>query len=159
VFDFVELSLPKTLPRTLPKAIVTLAIALVSCRGKVVGTATLTGPGSADVDFQSTGKPLVLWADTDGEWTGMSQSKFPAHYEIDVVSSGSPVGHIACDTKDSSEAVCSGTVTINQSHRGHCELKMKCDLPAIPAGPASLHVTATSGASKIKNMSLNVREK
>jgi hypothetical protein len=136
-------------------------VALAGCRGKIVGTAALSGPGTADATFTSTGKPIVLWADTDGEWQGGSHSHFAAHYEIDVSAGANKLGHVACDTKDSSTSVCGTEVTVNNEHRGDCELALACTLPAIPAGPAALHVVATTGAGtkNVKKMSINVREK
>lgn len=139
----------------------TCGLLVIACRGKVVGTAELHGPGTADVHFTSTGAPLVLWADTDGKWHGGSSSHFAAHYEIDVLGGSTKVGHIACDTKDSTESVCGTKVSNGDTHTGDCELKLTCELPAIPAGPATLHVTATTGAgtSDVKKMSVNVRDK
>ena len=130
-------------------------LCVTACRGKVVATAELHGPGTADAHFQSTGAPLVLWADTDGKWHGGSSSHFAAHYEIDVLSGNSKVGHISCDTKDSSESVCGVKVSEGNEHHGDCELKLACELPSIPAGAATLHVTGTTGAgtSDVKKMS------
>ncbi|HEY1694498.1 MAG TPA: hypothetical protein VGG39_20150 [Polyangiaceae bacterium] len=138
-----------------------LVLVLTGCRGKVLGTAELHGPGTADAHFTSTGAPVVLWADTDGKWHGGQHSHFAVHYEIDVLSGGKNVGHVACDTKDSSESVCGVEVSDGNEHHGDCELKLACQLPAIPAGPADLHVTATIGAgtSDVKKMSVNVRDK
>ncbi len=132
----------------------------VGCRGKMVATAVLSGPGTADVQFESTGKPLVLWADTEGSWIGDKRSRFPALYEIDVLSNGAKIGHVTCDTSTSTMRVCGTRVSVNNSRQGDCELKLTCRLPPIPAGSASLHVTGSSGpgASNIKNMSINVRE-
>jgi len=137
------------------------ALGATACRGKVVATAELHGPGSADASFQSTGAPLVLWADTDGKWHGGSNSHFAAHYEIDVLSGGAKTGHVSCDTKDSSEAVCGMKMSEGDTHSGDCELKLACTLPTLPAGPAVLHVTGTTGAgtSEVKRMSINVRDK
>jgi hypothetical protein len=138
------------------------ALLLPGCRGKILGTATLTGPGTAEAHFESTGAPVALWADTDGRWTGMSHSRFAAHYEIDVLggSGKGKVGHVACDTKDSSQQTCGVSVTEGNTHRGDCEIRLNCTLPTIPAGPATLRVTGTVGAgtSDVKNMSINVRE-
>lgn len=138
-----------------------LALSVVACRGKIAGTAELHGPGTADATFTSTGKPLVLWADTNGEWHGGSNSHFAANYEIDVLSSGNKIAHITCNTRDVHESVCGSKVSVNNTHHGDCELKLDCDLPAIPAGPASLHVVASLGAgtADVKNMSINVRAK
>jgi hypothetical protein len=135
---------------------------VTGCRGKVVATAELHGPGAADAHFTATGAPLVLWADTDGQWHGGAHSRFAAHYEIDVLTgTGSKIGHIACDTKDASESVCGVEVSDGDTHHGDCEIKLPCELPVIPAGAASLHVTASVGAgtSAVKKMSINVRDK
>ncbi|HEY3822493.1 MAG TPA: hypothetical protein VGL81_35255 [Polyangiaceae bacterium] len=134
---------------------------VTACRGKVVATAELHGPGTADARFTSTGAPLALWADTDGKWRGGAHSHFAAHYEIDVLSGTTKVGHVSCDTKDSSESVCGVEVHSGETNSGDCELKLACELPSIPAGPASIHVTASTGAgtSDVKKMSVNVRAK
>ena len=141
--------------------LVASVVGLVGCRGKAIASAQLAGTGSADVNFTSTGKALVLWADTDGEWHGGSESKFAAHYEIDVMAAGNKIGHISCDTKDSHEQVCGTSVSNGDSHHGDCELKLACDVPSIPAGPASMHVVGTIGAGtqNVKKMNINIREK
>jgi hypothetical protein len=137
------------------------AVALVGCRGNVLGTAELHGPGTAEAHFQSTGAPVTLWADTDGKWQGSKRSHFAAHYEIDVTANGGAAGRVSCDTKDSSESVCGTKVSSGNSNSGDCEVKLTCQLPALPAGPVTLKVTATVGAgtTDVKRMSLNVREK
>ena len=144
--------------------LVVVSVCLVfvaGCRGKAVGTAALRGNGTATAQFQSSGKQLVLWADTDGEWQGASKSHFPAHYEIDVLAKGVRVAHVSCDSASASTSVCGSTVTINSKHRGDCELKLNCQLPIIPAGPAAIQVTGTvgPGVTNVTNMSINVREK
>ena len=86
----------------------------------------------------------------------------PPTTRFDVLTgTGSKVGHIACDTKDSSESVCGVEVSDGDTHHGDCELKLPCELPSIPAGPASLHVVASvgPGTSEVKKMSVNVRDK
>jgi hypothetical protein len=142
-------------------AVVASAVVVTGCRGKIMGTAELHGPGAADVTFESTGAPVVLWADTDGKWHGGGNSRFAAHYEIDVLAGTSKVGHVSCDTKDASESVCGVKMSEGESHSGDCEIKLPCQVPTIPAGPASLHVVATTGAgtSDVKKMSINVRDK
>jgi hypothetical protein len=132
-----------------------------ACRGKVLGTAELSGPGAADAHFTSTGAPVVLWADTDGKWHGGRNSRFAAHYEIDVLSGTTKSGHVSCDTKDANETVCGTKTTMGDVSSGDCEIKLGCQLPSIPAGPATLHVVATlgPGTSDVKKMSLNVRDK
>ncbi|MGD0523583.1 MAG: hypothetical protein ABSE49_00495 [Polyangiaceae bacterium] len=141
--------------------VTTCGLLVTACRGKVVATAELHGPGTADARFTATGAPLVLWADTDGKWHGGSNSRFAAHYEIDVLGGSTKVGHISCDTKDSSESVCGTKVSEGDTHTGDCELKLTCELPSIPAGPATLHVTGSTGpgTSDVKKMSVNVRDK
>jgi hypothetical protein len=143
-----------------PFIAVACALLAVGCRGKLMGTAELHGPGTADAHFQSTGAPVVLWADTEGKWTGGPHSHFAARYEIDVFSGSSKIGHVSCATKGGGVSICSTEVSVGRSHRGDCELKLDCQLPAIPAGPATLHVTGTVGAgtSDVKRMSLDVRE-
>ena len=135
-------------------------LAATGCRGKMIATAELHGAGTADAHFKSTGGPLVLWADTDGKWRGGRRSHLPAHYEIDVRASGKHVGHVSCDTQNASTSVCGSTVAINDLHSGDCEVKLTCALPTIPAGDATLHVTATLGANamEVRKMSINVRD-
>jgi len=113
--------------------VVTCAVALAGCRGNLPGTADLRGRGTAEAHFQSTGAPVFLWADTDGKWTGGSQSHFAARYEIDVVAGGAPSGHVSWDTKDTTESVCGTKVSAGNSHSGDCELKLHCQLPALAA--------------------------
>ena len=123
----------------------------------------LNGAGTADAHFQATGAPVVLWADTDGKWRGPNSrySHFPVHYEIDVLSKGSKVAHVSCDTQDTKEAVCGVRTSDGDTHSGDCELKLACALPAIPAGDCVLQVTGTPGkeALEVKKMSINVRDK
>jgi hypothetical protein len=154
--------IPYRVMRPSSALLVTSGILLMTgCRGKVVATAELHGPGSADATFTSTGAPLVLWADTDGKWHGGSNSRFAVHYEIDVLGGTTKIGHISCDTKDTTESVCGVKVSEGDTNHGDCELKLACELPSIPAGPATLHVTGTLGAgtSDVKKMSVNVRDK
>jgi len=151
-----------------------LVVALVfaaGCRGKVVGTAELRGSGSANVEFQSSGEPLVLWADTDGDWRDnlacnprvkqTQQAYFPVHYEIDVHAKGAKIGHVACDTVSADAASCRATSCTNESYSANCELRLTCRLPPIPAGPASLSVVGSVGAAvaSVRRMSINVRQK
>ena len=142
--------------RSAPVAAI-LVFALAGCRGKLVGTAALSGPGTADVSFTSTGKPLALWADTEGSWRGSAHSRLPVHYEIDVRSGKKALGHVRCDTNDGGTVICGSESNIFGEHSGDCEIELACELPAIPAGPASLHVVATTTATKVKKISLNVR--
>lgn len=132
---------------------------IAGCRGKAVATAELHGAGTADATFTSDGKPLVFWADTDGKWTGGEHSHLAVHYEIDILSKGAKIGHVACDTANSSVSVCGMETTVNSSHSGDCELKLPCEVPSIPAGEASVHVTATLGknVTDVKKISLKVR--
>jgi hypothetical protein len=138
-----------------------LALGLVGCRGNVLGTAELHGPGTAEAHFQSTGAPVFFWADTEGRWAGTKRSHFAAHYEIDITGGGHAIGHVSCDTKDSSESVCGTRVSDGATNHGDCEVKLTCAVPPVPAGPATLEVVATVGAgtSDVKKMSLNVRDK
>lgn len=137
------------------------ALSLVACRGKAIGTANLAGTQSADVSFTADGKPLVLWADTDGEWHGGGNSRFAAHYDIDVMSGTNKLGHISCDTADAHEEVCGTKISNGNDHHGDCEIKLECVVPTIPAGPASMHVVGTIGAgtSNVKKMNINIRDK
>jgi len=135
---------------------------VAGCRGKVVGVATLHGAGSADVHISPGAKPFALWADTDGKWVGPGgrNSRFPARYEIDVLSKGAKIGHMSCDTHDSNETICGTETSIGDTHHADCELRLNCTLPKLPAGDVVLHVTGTPGrgATDIANMSLNIRE-
>jgi hypothetical protein len=68
------------LPVVVVVVVVAAAAALaIGCRGKIMGTASLAGPGIGDASFTSTGAPGVLWADTDGKWRGGKRSHFAAH--------------------------------------------------------------------------------
>jgi len=140
-----------------------LALLAAGCRGKLYGTAPLSGPGTAEVTFTSTGAPVYLWADTDGSWEGAASrhSYFPVHYEVEVLSQGKPIGHVSCSTEGASEQVCGSRTSVNGSHKGDCEIKLPCALPSIPAGPATLRVTGAPGkeATDVRKMSVNVRDK
>lgn len=152
---------PLMRPRLVSVAFLLGLAGLAACRGKVAGTAHLAGPGAADASFTSTGQPLVLWADTDGEWIGNDDSHFSARYEIDVLANGKKLTHLACDTRASKVSVCGTKMTVGMHQREDCELKLACELPPIPAGPASIHVVGALGPETVgvKNMSINVREK
>jgi hypothetical protein len=142
-------------------ATLALALALVGCRGKEIATAQLHGPGSAEITFPSTGAPLTLWADTVGKWHGGGNSRFAAHYEIDVMAGANKLGHVTCDTKDARKSVCGVKTSNGDEHSGDCEIGLDCQLPPLPAGPVTLKVTGSLGAgtSDVTNMSINVRAK
>jgi hypothetical protein len=149
----------RTTVRTIYVSVLATCALLVGCRGKALATAVLTAPGTADVSFQSTGAPVVLWADTDGKWHGGAHSHFAAHYEVDIMSGANKLGHITCDTKDSTESVCGTHARTGDDNSGDCEVKLACAVPTIPAGLASIHVAGTLGVatSDVKKMSVNVR--
>jgi len=132
-----------------------------SCRGPILATAELHGAGHAEVKFTSTGRPVVLWADTAGEWYGAGRySRLPVHYEIDIDASGKEVGHITCDTATSQTKVCGNRLAVGRDKRADCEYKLTCKLPPLPAGEIVLKVTGTPGKTvkQVTKMSLNVRE-
>jgi len=142
--------------------LVACILVTAACRGRIVATAELHGEGTAEAHFQSTGAPLVLWADTDGTWRGSNKkSRFPANYEIDVLSGGLSVGHVSCDTKDFPTAICGTHISNGDLQSGDCELKLTCTLPAIPSGDTILRVKGVPGkyAMEVKKMSINVRNK
>ena len=114
--------------------LVACILVTAACRGRIVATAELHGEGTAEAHFQSTGAPLVLWADTDGTWRG---------------------------SKDFPTAICGTHISNGDLQSGDCELKLTCTLPAIPSGDTILRVKGVPGkyAMEVKKMSINVRNK
>lgn len=133
---------------------------LAACRGKLLATAHLDGPGSAEARFTSTGKKLVFWADTEGRWTGGKSSRMEIVYDVDVLVDGALVAHVTCDSADVSTSVCGTHTNFMGDHEADCELKLKCAIPKVPPGEALLRVRGRKGANvlEVRNMSLNVRE-
>jgi hypothetical protein len=143
--------------------IASATLALPGCRGKLLATARLTGPGTAEVHFRGGGKTHRLWSDYDGTWTGPKHSRLPIKYDIDVIQNAKSLGKISCDTEASSgTAVCGSETTINNQHTGNCEVSLACALPALGPSEVTLKVTARIGdpsrVSRVSNMSLNVRD-
>ena len=152
-------------PRSL--SLVVLCVAAAACRGKLVATAHLSGPGTAEVRFEP--KPgLRLWADYDGAWTSggsvdQKHARMPLKYDVDVVQGGKSIGKIACDTaSDGGAKVCGAETTVNGDHDGNCEVSLACSLPTLGAGEVTLRVTGSiadpARVKRVSNMSLNVRE-
>ncbi len=132
---------------------------LSACRGKPLATAELgSAGGSAQVHFASNGKPIALWSDSDGKWTG--HQNLPVHYLVDFVVGGSIVGRAECRSEAASTRVCRSTVTVNGNHSGNCEVKLSCTTPTLPAGDVVVQVTAKPGpeVSELKHLALVVRE-
>jgi hypothetical protein len=151
-----------------PALLASLALAcagLFGCRGKLLATASLSGPGTAEARF-TPGKNMRLWADYDGEWTGgggSKHSKPPLKYDIDVLQGGKSLGRITCTTpSNGGTKVCSGETSIGNDHTGNCEVSLDCNLPALGSGEVTLKVTGSfsdpARIKKVTKMSLNVRE-
>jgi hypothetical protein len=142
--------------------LVLAASALVSCRGDVVTTATLTAPGTAVARF-TYAKPVVLWAHAAGVWGGSGESILHAVYEIDVEQGGVVVGHVSCSTLKSTTSVCERQEHVASGIRRDCEVKLTCELPPLSPGAAVLRVTASVGnpahVTGIENLSLIVRSR
>jgi hypothetical protein len=138
-----------------------LAMSTMGCRGKLVGTAELLGPGTTEASFEASGKQLTLWADTDGKWRGGENSKMDVSYEIDVVRGGANLAHLSCSTASSGTQVCGTSTTINSAHDADCEIALACKLPDLAAGTFQLKVTGRTGpnVTLVRKMSLNVRSK
>ncbi|MCC6526313.1 MAG: hypothetical protein IT373_26945 [Polyangiaceae bacterium] len=135
------------------------ALGLVACRGDIVVTAELHGPGTVEVRLPVTSQRLALWADTDGKWHGSKH--LLVRYEIDVLQEGKTIGHVSCSTNDVSVSVCGTTSNIGGAHSGDCEMKMNCQLPGLAeSGEVVLRVTAQpgDGVDAIDKISLNVRK-
>jgi hypothetical protein len=133
-------------------------LVLGGCRGKILATAELPGPGKlVTVTLRSPGK-VALWADTDGKWH--DGDKMPVHFTIEVVSGGKSIGHVECNSQDAATSVCGTEVTVNDEHSANCELKMPCKLPPLPPGDVLLHVRADPGPNveSVKRIALNVRQ-
>ncbi len=148
--------------RSLP-ILVVLCGALVGCRGKLLATAYLAGPGTAEAHF-TAGAPVELWSDSVGTWLGPEWAKLPLHYDIDVTQSGKLVGRASCDTDtEDGTSVCGVESNAGGRHHGDCEVHMICDLPKLAPGDVTLKVTGRiADPSRVKSltlMSLNVREK
>ena len=136
-------------------------VSLVACRGKLLASAQLTGPGTAEGRFRSTGRKIALWADTDGKWTGPKSSRMDVRYDVDIVQNGTKIGSFVCGTQENgSSTVCGTHSDIMGKHDGDCEVSLDCALPEIPAGETVMRVRATTGPNVklVRKMSLNVRE-
>jgi hypothetical protein len=149
--------------RVLPVGSLLLVTSLLTgCRGKLIATAQLTQPGTAETKVAVSGKKrLALWADTDGKWNGSKDSRFDASYEIDVLQGGATVAHVSCSTMDhDGTTVCGTHTTINANHDADCEIALGCKLPPLVAGEAQLKVTGRVGPTvkQVRKMSINVRE-
>jgi hypothetical protein len=137
---------------------------LAGCRGDLLATAKLTGPGTAEARF-TAGKAVEFWASFDGKWEGRSLSKYskpPLAYQIEAVQEGNVVASFKCDTLSSSSTrVCGGFTKWGSDFSGDCEFKMECQMPEVRAGEVLLRVTARlpdpSKIKELKDMSLNVR--
>ncbi len=137
-----------------------LALGGAGCRGKLVASAALTGPGTAEASFVASGKPLRLWADTDGEWKGGKSAKLNVTYDVVVLRSGQELTRITCTTEDVRSTVCGVHKHVDGVHDADCELQLGCALPSLTPGDVQLRVTATTGpnVTLARKLSLNVRE-
>ncbi len=143
--------------------VATASLGLFGCRGKLLASAHLSAPGTAEVHFRAGGKSYRLWSDYDGSWTGNGKhSRLPIKYDVDVIQNNKSLGKIACDTEASGgSAVCGSETTFNNQHTANCEVSLGCTLPKLGPGEVTLKVTAKtdpSRVSRVSNMSLNVRE-
>jgi hypothetical protein len=149
------------LERSLTILALVLLLSLSGCRGKPVGRAELRGDGATEARFVASGRPLELWADTNGSWSGSKNGYMMLHYEIDVLAGSKPIGHVTCDTQGTSSFVVCGTHNdIFGEQSGDCELRLDCQLPPLPNGEITLKVVGRKGPNvkKVKDMSINVRE-
>lgn len=141
-------------------ALLGLVWMLAGCRGKLVATAELKGPGTATTRFAWAGKPMEIWADTDAIWDGPKSSKPEINYEVDVRQNGKDVGHVSCSTGSrGGTSICGSTTNIMGKHDGDCEYLLTCKLPALQVGDVEVKVVGTTGSNvrSTKKMSLNFR--
>ena len=142
-------------------AAIAVLVSLAGCRGKVLASAELTGPGIAEAQFIATGGKATLWADLDGAWSGTKNSQMEVRYEVELVQNGATIGSLVCDTKANrgSSSVCGTHSDIHGEHEGDCEISLDCPLPQLPAGATVMRVKATTGSNvkSVKRMSLNLR--
>lgn len=139
----------------------TLLALVAGCRGKLVATADLRGPGTTEVALSGTGARLEVWADYDAKWKGPKSSKPVLEYDIEVLKKGEKVGSVHCSTmKPGSTSVCGSHSNVMGEHDADCESNLACKLPAEAEGSVTLRVTGTLGKNVLstKKMSLNFRE-
>jgi hypothetical protein len=140
------------------------SLALFGCRGKLLATAHLTSPGTAEVHFRGSSKSFSLWSDYDGTWTGAHKhSRMPLHYDIEVLENGKSLAKLSCNTESSGgTAVCGSETTFGGEHTGNCEVKLDCSLPTLAPGDVTLKVAGKyadpTRVKRVSNMSINVRE-
>jgi len=137
-----------------------LVVVLAGCRGKLVATAQLAGPGTAATHFASTVKPMTIWADTDVKWTGGEHSRPDLTYEIDVTQGGKGVGHVSCSVANhGGRQVCGTDSTFGNTRDADCEILLGCTLPSLPLGDIEVKVVGATGPNvkSTKKMSLNFR--
>jgi hypothetical protein len=140
-------------------------VLLAGCRGELLATAKLNGPGTAETRF-TTSKAVDLWSDFDGSWEAHSSSRYsapPLNYDVQVVQGGNVVGQVSCTTVGTTQRVCGGFTRVGSSFSGNCEFRMSCSLPAVQAGEVVLRVTGRYAEPEriksVSSMSLNVRAK
>lgn len=147
--------------RALVVAVAVLAPGLAGCRGKLLGTVPLKGPGAATARVTVGAKPPILWADMDGKWKGPKSSKMDVSYDVEVVRGGASVGKIACSTTNhGGTTVCGTHLNIMGEHDADCEVNLACPFPKIAPGEVELRVVARTGPNVVlaRKLSLNVRE-
>jgi hypothetical protein len=144
-----------------PTFILMGVLLLAGCRGKLVTTVSLPGPGTAEARFAPSSKALSVWADCDAKWTGGKSSKPLFDYDVELLQGGKTVGRVACSTgTPGGQTVCCSTSNIFGELSGDCEYKLGCALPLPPPGETTLRVTSRVGPNvkSVTKMSLNVRE-
>lgn len=136
-----------------------LALGLAACRGRVAGTAPLSGPGTVTTHLVATGRPIQVWADTDVSWVGQKSSKPDLEYVLDLKQNGQDVGHLECSTTArSGTSICGTHSNIMGEHRADCEISLDCPFPNL-SGDIEIRVTGRTGGNvkSVKKMSLNFR--
>lgn len=135
-----------------------LALALGACRGKVAGTATLTGPGTVTTHVIATG-PIQVWADTDVSWTGPKSSKPLLEYDLELKQNGKDAGRLQCSTGDrAGTSICGSHTNVMGDHNADCEISLNCAFPSL-TGDIEVKATGRTGSNvkAVKKMSLNFR--
>lgn len=142
-------------------AVLGLGLAVAGCRAKPVATVVLTAPGTAEATFQLGAKPVELWADTDGTWSGNKRSTIHIDYDIEVIRDGATVSRSSCTTQDARGSICGVRASTSSGQSGDCEFPLSCSVPALPPGPVTLRVTGRTGPSvtQVALMSVDVRER
>lgn len=139
---------------------VLLALVVSGCRGKLVASAALAGPGTAEARFVAGAKPLSLWADTDGEWKGGKSAKLDVTYDVVFQRGDDVLARLSCSTADVRSTICGTHKHVGGVHDADCELKLACAVPSLPAGDVRMQVTASTGpnVTLARKLTLHLRE-